>query len=262
VNRIWQQHFGTGLVKTPNDFGFKGDRPSHPELLDWLAASLIENGWRLKPLRKLIVLSAAYRQSSVVWNVEELLATDPDNRLLWRFPRRRLSAEEVRDAMLAVSGRLNPQSHGPSIVVPCDPELVRLLYDPGQWSVTADARQHERRSIYLIAKRNLRLPFFEILDGPALLTSCARRETSTHAPQSLELLNGELSNHLAARFAERLIRDAGSDPQRVATLAFRLALGREPGAEERQRAVEFLKDQPLSEFALAMFNLNGFLYVP
>jgi hypothetical protein len=267
VNRLWQQHFGMGLVKTPNDFGVKGQPPSHPELLDWLAATLIENGWRLKSIHKQILLSRVYQQASIApdltaQNVSAQNSRDPENRLLSRFNRRRLSAEEVRDAMLAVAGRLNARIHGPSVIVPVDPELVGLLYKPVQWSVTADPREHDRRSIYLIAKRNLRLPFFESLDAPALQASCARRETSTHSPQALELLNGTVSNDLARALATRLEQEAAGDRERLIERAFELALGRPPTTAERKRSLEFLKEQPVSEFALAMFNLNGFLYVP
>lgn len=262
VNRIWQQHFGVGLVRTANDFGLKGERPSHPELVNWLAATLLENGWRMKPIHRAIVLSDAYRQSSRSTASSSYGVEDPENRLLWKFPRRRLTAEEARDAMLAASGRLVRKSGGPSVIVPVDPELVGLLYKPTQWAVTKDVSEHDRRSIYLIAKRNLRLPFLEILDAPALQTSCARRESSTHAPQALELLNGSLSNELARAFASRLQTEAGGDPDRIVARAFELALGRPPSAVERSLAIEFLKDQPLTEFALAVFNLNEFLYVP
>ncbi len=270
VNRLWQQHFGTGLVKTVNDFGVKGERPSHPELLDWLSATLIENGWRLKPLHRLMVLSNVYRQSSEPHPVNQQLATrnqspavlDPDNRLLSHFQRRRLSAEELRDAMLLVSGRINLKTGGPSVLVPVDLELVGLLYKPTQWAVTADPREHDRRSVYLIAKRNLRLPFFENLDAPALLSSCGRRESSTHPPQALELLNGPLSNDLAASFARRLEDETGGDPRKLVDRAFRLALGRTPSAAEQARSIAFLREQPTREFALALFNLNAFLYVP
>jgi hypothetical protein len=264
VNRIWQHHFGTGLVKSVNDFGTKGDRPSHPELLDWLATSFVEGGWRLKPIHRLIVLSSTYRQSSRTWPVAEAEArrSDPENRLLARFNRRRLTAEEIRDAMLAVSGRLNTKAGGASVMVPADPELVGLLYKPAQWQVASSASEFDRRSIYLIAKRNLRLPFFETFDAPALLTSCARRESSTHAPQALELLNGTLSNDLAASFSGRLERESQSDRGRLVERGFRLALGRSPAEAERVLALAFLRDQSTKEFALALFNLNGFLYVP
>ena len=262
ANRIWQQHFGTGLVATVNDFGLKGERPSHPVLLDWLAATLVENGWRIKSLHREILLSVVYCQSSHRSEVADQIAADPRNRLLWRFNRRRLSAEEVRDSMLAAAGRLNPKAHGPSVIVPVDPELVALLYKPSQWEVTADAREYDRRSIYLIAKRNLRLPFFESLDAPTLQTSCGRRDTSTHPPQALELLNGALSNELARSFAERLERECGSDRGQAIERGFQWGLGRLPNVEERRFAEVFLQGQPLSEFCLALFNLNGFLYVP
>jgi hypothetical protein len=262
VNRLWQQHFGTGLVKTVNDFGIKGDRPSHPELLDWLAATFVEGGWRLRPIHRLLVLSSTYRQSSRTPLAAQAMQSDPENRLLWRFNRRRLSAEEIRDAMLAISGRLNLKAGGSSVMVPVDADLVRQLYKPTQWQVADSPSEYDRRSIYLIAKRNLRLPFFETFDAPALLTSCARRESSTHAPQALELLNGALSNDLATAFAGRLQRESGGDPGRLVEQAFRRALGRPPTEAERALGLTFLHNETPKEFALAVFNLNGFLYVP
>ena len=261
VNRLWQHHFGTGLVATANDFGTRGAKPSHEELIDYLAGFLIDNGWRLKPLHRLMVLSRCYQQSSRNSSAEEALRLDPENRLLWRFNRRRLSAEEIRDAMLAVSGRLNRKTHGTSVIVPVDAELVNLLYKPEQWRVTEDVREHDRRTIYLIAKRNLRLPFLETFDGPTLQTSCARRQQSTHAPQALALMNGKLAGDLAAAFATRLDEEGQGNPQRMVDRAFHLALGREPTPRERQLSLAFLQQQPLEEFTLAMFNLNGFLYV-
>jgi hypothetical protein len=262
VNRLWQHHFGAGLVKTENDFGTQGDRPSHPELLDWLAATLVAKGWRLKAIHRLIVLSSTYRQSSQAPAAVEARRADPENRLLWRSNRRRLSAEEMRDSMLAVSGRLNVAVGGPSVMVPVDPELVQLLYKPSQWKVTANAAEHDRRSIYLIAKRNLRLPFLEAFDAPALMTSCARREASTHAPQALELLNGRTANELAVALARRLEEETGASQEQIIERAYRLTQGRSPTDEERKLSAAFLREQPLAEFALALFNLNGFLYVP
>jgi len=262
VNRLWQQHFGTGLVKTANDFGTHGERPSHPDLLDWLAGKLVDNGWRLKPIHRLIVLSNTYRQASDVCASAEVIQADPENRLLWRFNRRRLSAEEIRDAMLTVSGRINLKAGGTSVMIPVDPELVGLLYKPSQWQVTKDVDEHNRRSVYLIAKRNLRLPFMEAFDAPALQTSCPQRESSTHASQALELLNGNFANEMAAALASRLKRECGGQHQRIVERAFRLALGRCPTERERELSLAFLQDQPLEEFALAVFNLNGFMYVP
>lgn len=261
VNRLWQHHFGIGLVSTPNDFGTHGEPPSHPELLDWLARSLTTNGWRWKPIHRLIVLSSTYRQSSQHPEAQSLAETDPDNRLYWRFNRRRLSAEEIRDAMLAVTGTINQRLHGPSVMVPVDRELINLLYNPTQWRVSEHEADHRRRSIYLIAKRNLRLPFLEAFDAPTLQSSCAARETSTHAPQALELLNGNFSNEMASLFAERLERECEGEPTRIVDRAYRLAIGRAPTDEERRLSLSFLEHQPLSEFALAILNLNGFVYV-
>jgi hypothetical protein len=272
VNRIWQWHFGTGIVDTANDFGVNGGRPSHPELLDWLASEFVEpswansghqpgNAWSIKHVHRLIVLSSAYRQASRHPDPNPGLLKDPSNRLLWRFPRRRLTADEIRDSMLMVSGRLNIKAGGPSVVVPVDKDLVKLLYTPSQWTVTPDRKEHDRRSVYLHAKRNLRLPFMEAFDQPDAATSCARRESSTHALQALELLNGTLANDLAESFAGRLRDEAGTDPAARVELAYRLAAGRPPTSREKELAIEFLKKQPLREFGLAVFNLNAFLYV-
>src|SRR5262249_13325558 len=148
ANRLWQYHFGRGLVETPNDFGVNGARPSHPELLDWLATELVQHGWSIKHMHRVIVLSSTYRQSSEIRNPKSEIR----NQLFGCFSRRRLGAEEVRDAMLAVSGRLNGKTGGPSILVPVEPDLVQLLYAPKQWTVTTDPREHDRRSVYLIAK--------------------------------------------------------------------------------------------------------------
>lgn len=262
VNRLWQHHFGTGLVKSANDFGTHGERPSHPGLLDWLAGALVENGWRLKPIHRLIVLSSTYRQASDARGSAEVVRADPENRLLWKFNRRRLSAEETRDAMLTISGRINFKAGGPSVMVPVDPELVGLLYKPSQWRVTKDVSEHDRRSVYLMAKRNLRLPFMEAFDAPALQASCPRRESSTHASQALELLNGNFANEMAAALASRLEHECNGQHLQIVERAFRLARGRGPTARERELSLEFLRAQPLEEFALAVLNLNGFVYVP
>jgi hypothetical protein len=261
VNRVWQYHFGQGIVATPNDFGVNGSAPSHPELLDYLANEFIANGRRLKALHRLILLSSTYRQASRSPAGDLARRKDPDNRLLWRSPRRRLDAEEVRDAMLAIAGQLNGKAGGPSVVVPVDGDLVGLLYDPSQWTVTPDAREHDRRSIYLLAKRNLRLPFLEVFDQPDAATSCPRRAASTHALQALELLNGPTAHRLADAFAQRLVREAGADHARQIERAYLLAAGRAPSSREMELALKFLEKQPLREFALAAFNLNAFLYV-
>ena len=262
VNRLWQGYFGRGIVDTPNDFGFMGSRPSHPGLLDFLANELIAGDWRPKRIHRMILTSSAYRQASS--NPEGKAAgmqRDANNQLLWRGPRRRLTAEEVRDAMLSVAGDLNLAYGGKSVMLPVEEALVDLLYDPTQWRVPANPFEHRRRSIYLIAKRNLRLPFMEVFDQPALLTSCGRREASTHAPQSLELLNGKIANELAERFAERLGRETGNDPEHLAGRAFTLSAARPATKDEIRIAQSFLEQNSLREFALALFNLNSFLYL-
>ncbi len=264
VNRIWHYHFGRGIQTTANDFGVNGSRPTHPELLDWLANRLVDSGWSIKSLHRLILTSSTWQQSSYVAGVNARKAgmrANVDNSLLWRFNRRRLSAEEVRDSVLAVSGKLNPKLRGKSVMVPVDPELIKLLYKPTQWEVTADAFEHNRRTVYLIAKRNLRLPFMEVFDQPDLQSSCSRRESSTHSPQALELLNGPLTNRLADALAERLQSETDRSPQAIVQRAFLLATGRRPTPGEEQAVVRFLREQPLRELALTMFNLNPFLYV-
>jgi hypothetical protein len=259
VNRIWHYHFGRGLVATPNDFGRMGLRPTHPELLDYLANEFVQSGFSVKHVHRLILLSKTYQQNSGPNAAAE--ARDPENRYLWRFTRRRMEAEEIRDAILAVAGSLNPKTGGPSVIVPIDKELVNALYKPSQWAVTPDKSEHSRRSIYLIAKRNLRLPMMEAFDAPDAQVSCARRESSTHAPQALELMNGDFANQQADVFAARLEKEAGTEPRKQIELAYRLAAGRAPNVKEAQLALAFLKSQSRREFALAMFNLNGFLYV-
>jgi hypothetical protein len=242
-----------------------GSRPSNRDLLDWLANRFIEEGWKLKPLHRMILLSSAYRQSSISPMEKEAAEKDSDNALVWKFSHRRLEAEEIRDGMLAVSGRLNPKAGGPSFMVPIDPELVLMLKRPHYWTPTRDKSEYNRRTIYMIYKRNLRLPFEEVFDAPDTLLSCARREQSTHAPQALELLNGQTSNELAATLAARLLKERRTPAARV-DYAFRLAAGRLPSPQEKSLAMKFLAGRPddpqaIKEFALALFNLNAFLYV-
>ena len=265
ANRVWQYHFGRGIVATPNDFGVMGARPSNRELLDWLASRFVEGGWKLKPLQRMILLSNAYQQASISPIEKEAAEKDADDALLWKFSHQRLEAEEIRDAMLAVSTRLNLKAGGPSFMVPIDPALVLSLKRPQYWVATRDKSEYDRRTLYMIYKRNLRLPFVEVFDAPDTLLSCARREQSTHAPQALELLNGQTSNDLAAAFAARLLKERATAAERV-DYAWRLAAGRLPTPAEKSLAMKFFGDQPndparVKEFALAVFNLNAFLYV-
>jgi hypothetical protein len=266
VNRIWQFHFGRGIVSSANDFGRMGTQPSHPELLDWLANRYVEGGWTMKPLHRMILLSSAYQQSSISPIEKAGMERDADDALLWKYSHRRLEAEEIRDSMLAVAGRLNLKEGGPSFMPPIDPDLVLSLKRPQYWVATRDKSEYTRRTIYMIYKRNLRLPVF---DAPDTLLSCARREQATHAPQALELLNGQTSNELAAVFAERLIKERTTPSERV-DYAWRLAAGRLPTAGEKALSLKFVAANPgadpnaparMKEFALALFNLNAFLYV-
>jgi hypothetical protein len=265
VNRIWQYHFGRGIVGTPNDFGRMGTMPSHPELLDWLANRFVGGGWQLKPIHRMLLLSSTYRQSSRS-PLEKLAAEkDSENKLLWKFNRRRLDAEELRDSMLAVAGRLNMKAGGPSVMVKIDAELIKDLKRPQYWSPTRDRSEWDRRTIYMIYKRNLILPFMQVFDSPDTLLSCSRREQSTHAPQALELLNGQVSNEMAWALAQRLLKERKTMSERV-DLAWRLAMGRAPSAKEKALAAKYLSEGPedsgvWKEFALGIFNMNPFLYV-
>ena len=243
VNRIWQYHFGRGIVYTANDFGRMGTRPSNPELLDYLANQYVASGWKMKPIHRMILLSSAYRQSSLS-PIEKLgMEKDANNDLLWKFTHRRLEAEELRDSMLAIAGRLNLKIGGPSVLVPIDPELMKMLKRPQYWVPTKDKTEYDRRTLYMIYKRNLRLPFVEVFDAPDILLSCARREQSTHAPQALELLNGKTSNELAAVFAKRLLTERKTTAERI-DHAWRLATGRLPTLSEKAIALKFLAGKP------------------
>ena len=238
VNRLWQHHFGRGLVGTPSDFGAQGERPTHPELLDWLAREFVERDWSLKAMHRLMVTSATYRQASR--HDDAAVKVDPDNRLLWRMNRRRLEGEALRDAMLSASGLLNLAMGGPSVL----PELPKELGVPrGGWPVTPDAKARNRRSVYVFVKRNLRYPLFSAFDAPDANETCARRHVSTNAPQALMLLNDKLTQDIAQAFASRVLREAGRGRGAVLDRAYRLALSRPPDAREADLAAAFLDRQ-------------------
>ncbi len=255
VNRIWQHHFGRGLVGTPSDFGTHGQKPTHPALLDWLAAEFTARGWSVKAMHRLMLLSATYQQASTVAAAE--MVHDPENRLYGRMNRLRIEGEVIRDSLLAISGELNLKVGGPGVFPPIPKELFEGAKG---WIASTDPRDHTRRSLYIFARRNLRFPFLEVFDAPDNNLSCSARERSTTAPQSLTLLNAEEVLAAAARTAERLTEAADSPEARV-TLASRLIIGRPPTAVERQLSVEFLARSPLSELCRGLFNLNAFVYV-
>jgi cytochrome c553 len=263
VNRIWGYHFGRGIVSTPNDFGRMGTRPTHPELLDFLANQYVAGGWKMKPLHRMILMSSAYRQSVNSPTSALAMTKDAGNKLYWKWSRRRLEAEEIRDSILAVSGKLNPKAGGPSVMATIDPELIKDLKRPQYWVAHRDKLEHDRRTLYMIYKRNLILPFMSVFDSPDTLLSCARRDQSTHAPQALELMNGELSNNMARALAARLAAERKTAAEQV-DYAWRLSAGRAPNAKERALSMAYLDDPDptaATEFALSMFNSNAFLYV-
>jgi hypothetical protein len=274
VNRVWQWHFGRGLAATPSDFGLMGERPTHPELLDWLAAEFVRQGWSLKHLHRLILLSNTYRISSA--------HDGPDAGrkvgLFGRWRQRRLEAEGVRDSMLAVSGRLNRQSGGPGIYPRLPAAVLAGQSRPGNGWGRSDERQASRRSVYVFAKRSLALPELELLDSPDTASSCEQRTQSTTAPQALTFLNGAFTNEQANHFADRLVREVGTDPVKQIQRAFALALCRPPADEEVKAAIAFLEKQArliesenpaaradshraaLASFCLVLFNTNEFFY--
>jgi Protein of unknown function (DUF1553)/Protein of unknown function (DUF1549) len=265
VNRVWQQHFGRGIVASAGDFGAQGDRPTHPELLDWLANEFVSHGWSLKHLHRIMVLSDAYQQGSAFNSAAAKL--DPANNLFWRMNRRRLDGETLRDAILSAAGTLNLKAGGPSVY----PELpAEIKASSGAWPVSSDSAERNRRSVYVCVKRNLRYPFFAEFDSPERSEACSRRFETTTAPQALMLLNEKLYVEKARQFAERVTREAGSDADAAIDRAYRIALSRLPTPPERTAARQFVEAQSakaggaaeaLADFCHALFNLNEFVYV-
>ncbi len=244
VNRIWHYHFGRGLVGTPSDFGMMGERPSHPELLDWLAGSFVSNGWSMKAMHRMILLSNTYQQASA--NVAA--SSDSSNRLFSRFPRRRLEGEAIRDSILAVSGEINRKMGGPSVF----PELPPGVNPRGGWKVTEDPSERKRRSVYVFVRRNLRYPMFEAFDMPDTHESCSRRSTTTTAPQALVLMNSKQVLESAQAFAGQLLEQAGADRKAQINLAYRLAYSRLPTPAERDTVLTFFAThKPILEERIA-----------
>jgi len=258
VNRVWQWHFGEGLVRTPSDFGVMGAAPTHPELLDWLAVWFMDNGWSLKKLHTLILTSNTYRMAKT--SNAKYAAEDPENRLLWRVPYRRLEAEALLDSMLAASGKLNRQMYGPQVYPEIQKEALEGSSDPDKIWEPFDEAKASRRAIYLVVKRSLMVPLMEVLDLCDTTRSAAQRQTTSVAPQALQLFNGAFVNRQARALAERLRREAGADLAAQVDLAFRLTLARAPNAAEQASLAAFLKEQTLEELCRVIFNLNEFAY--
>jgi hypothetical protein len=259
VNRIWQGHFGAGIVGTPNDFGRQGEAPTHPELLDWLAVEFAERGWSIKEMHRLMMLSSAYRASSVA--DPDSLRKDPENRYLSRMNRHRLDGDAIRDTVLAVSGSLNLKMGGVGVIPPLTKEEILAARMPYLWPANPDPSEHMRRSVYLQMKRSMTLPMLQIFDAPDTATSCPRRETSTVAPQALAMMNSEFSSSQAERLAARIAKTAGGNPEVSVETGWRLAFGRPPTASERQTALDYLKRNSLPRLCLLLFNMSEFIYV-
>jgi len=281
VNRVWQFHFGEGLVRTGSDFGVMGDPPTHPELLDYLARELVRHGWSLKWLHRLILTSNTYKMSKQ-WH-DEYGAADPENRSWWRFPYRRLEVEAIRDSMLLVSGKLSSKMFGPPMFPFIPKEAREGNSDPDKIWPAYDESEASRRTVYAFIKRSLVVPMIEVLDLCDTTKSSARRAVTSVAPQALTLFNGQFVNEQAAHLAERVEREAGQDAGRQIELAYRLALAREPTKSERNTMLEFMtaeaarlvaesarsenpvtapaaKKKSLAQLCRVIFNLNEFVY--
>jgi hypothetical protein len=269
ANRIWQYHFGRGIVRSPSNFGLQGDKPTHPELLEWLAAEFVAQGWRLKPLHRLILTSNAYRMSSR--GNPTALAVDPANDLFWRFDMRRLSAEEIRDSILAITGTLNLKMYGPGVYPEIPQEVLAGQSKPGYGWGKSPPEEQARRSIYIHVKRSLLTPILERFDLAETDRSSPVRFATTQPTQALLMLNSDFLNKQAEVFAERLRKEASASLSEQVKLALRLALSRQPNAEEIRRGVDLIEklraqdgataEVALKYFCLMVLNLNELVYL-
>ena len=287
INRIWLWHFGRGIVGTPNDFGRKGERPSHKKLLNWLATEFVSSGWSIKAMHRMIMLSNTYQMSSQVF---EPLYTkiDPENRYLWRMNRRRLEGEALWDSMHSVAGTLNLKMGGRAVTPPLSPDEFSALSGNGpyKWHVSSDLADHRRRGIYILVRRNFTYPMFEAFDNPDNSVSCPKREVTTVTPQVLWFMNHQQSLNQAQEFAKRLLK-GNNIPSKWIEKAWYLALGRLPTKQEKNESLLLLqafekkeikaenwlklasandsiplsKAVALTKFCLSIFNLSEFMYV-
>ncbi|QDV16854.1 Planctomycete cytochrome C [Gimesia panareensis] len=269
VNRIWQHHFGRGIVQSPNNFGQLGVPPTHPELLDWLALKFNDEGQHFKALHKLIMLSNAYQMSSQF--SEEAAAVDPANDLFWRFNMRRLSAEEVRDSILAVNGRLNSKMYGPGFYPQISKEVMQGQSRPGAGWGDSSEEERARRSIYIFVKRSLLTPLLFNFDFADTDSSCAVRFVTTQPAQALGMINGAFVNRQAEYLTDRLLKEGAAEYPAFVARAIRLAYGRQPEPGEVDQGVRLIKNlmekHQLSErqardyFCLTILNRNEFVYL-
>jgi hypothetical protein len=270
VNRVWQHHFGRGIVRTSSDFGLTGAKPTHPELLNWLASEFMAQGWSLKKLHKLILTSNTYRQSSR--SDTAALSADPQNDLLWRFDMRRLTAEEIRDSILAVGGNLNPALYGPSVYPEIPKEILAAQSRPGKdwYTERMTAEDVCRRSLYISVKRSLIFPFTGSFDLPETDRSSAGRFASTQPTQALAMMNGSFLNKQAAVLAERVRKEAGSGGAVFARRLFSLVMQRPPTDAEIAEGVRLMDrlqkqgakpEQAQAYLCLMAMNLDEFVYI-
>jgi len=273
MNRLWTQHFGTGIVTTPNNFGKMGTPPSNLELIDWLATEFVSQGWSVKQMQRLIMTSETYMMASAFYN-DQSLSKDPTDQLLWRFPVKRLEAEIIRDAVLSASGDLNLEAGGEAFFPPVPKSIVDGAPIKGKWPITKNEPSTFRRSIYASVKRNLKYPMFETFDQPNASLSCERRDVTTVPTQALTLFNNELFLVQSQDLAKRVEREAGSNAEAQVKLMYRIAYSREATAREMQQSLDFLKGRaaagttsgslslsPLAELAHVVINSNEFVYI-
>jgi hypothetical protein len=269
ANRIWQYHFGRGIVRSSNDFGMKGEPPTHPELLDWLAKEFVARGWSMKSMHRLLMTSSAYRMSSQ--GDATALAKDPRNDLFWRFDMRRLTAEELRDSVLATNGTLNVEMFGPSVYPPIPKEVLAGQSVPGKGWFTSGPEDAARRSVYIHVKRSLRVPIIEAFDGAETDKSCPVRFVTVQPTQALSMVNGSFMNDEAAKLAKRVAKEAAGDTRSQVALAVKLVTQRPAKDAEIERGLklidELLKQDKASPetamkyFCLVALNLNEFVYL-
>jgi mono/diheme cytochrome c family protein len=269
ANRLWQYHFGRGIVPSSSDFGKLGESPTHPELLDWLASEFVARNWSIKSMHRLIMTSSAYRMAS--HSQPSALKADPANHLFWRFPMRRLTAEEVRDSILMASGKLNLKAGGPSIYPPIPKEVLAGQSVPGQGWHTSNSEESCRRSVYVHIKRSLQVPILATHDQADTDSSCAVRYTTTVPTQALGMLNGDFTNEQATVLADRVRREVPGDPAGQVARIIRLTSGRTPTEEEVKRDLAFIEKaktrgklddvKAMDLYALMALNMNEFVYL-
>jgi hypothetical protein len=272
VNRIWQYHFGRGLVGTASNFGRLGAAPSHPELLDWLATEFVRSGWSVKQMQRLIMNSEAYQMGSE-YSSAKSLDTDPEDVYLWHYPLRRMEGEAIHDMVLAVSGNLNLQAGGPPFFLPVPDQVLRSV-SKGDWIVNKEGPPVWRRGVYSYYKRGMKYPMFEVFDAPDENVTCEGRVVSTAPTQALTLLNNDFIVEQSKAFAQRVLKLAGPEQEQQVRVAFRIGLSREPSPKELAENIGFLNRQmaaqakaaspsleALTDLCDIILNLNEFVYI-